>query len=76
MIPYDERKPMDPSGIRIGTPALSTRGMGPDEMRTIAGWILRTLKSPNDEAALAIIRQEVSQLCQQFPVPAAKLVGS
>ena len=76
MIPYDERKPMDPSGIRIGTPALSTRGMGPDEMRTIAGWILRALKSPNDEAALAIIRQEVSQLCQQFPVPAAKLVGS
>ncbi len=76
MIPYDERKPMDPSGIRIGTPALSTRGMGPDEMRTIAGWILRAFKSPNDEAALAIIRQEVSQLCQQFPVPAAKLVGS
>jgi glycine hydroxymethyltransferase len=76
MIPYDERKPMDPSGIRIGTPALSTRGMGPDEMRTIAGWILRALKSSDDEAALASIRHEVSQLCQQFPVPAAKLVGS
>jgi glycine hydroxymethyltransferase len=75
MIPYDERKPMDPSGIRIGTPALSTRGMGPEEMRTIAGWILRALKSPNDEAALAGVRREVSQLCQQFPVPAAQLTA-
>jgi glycine hydroxymethyltransferase len=73
MIPYDERKPMDPSGVRIGTPALTTRGMGPDEMRTIAGWILRALKSAENEAALAEIRDEVSELCQQFPVPAARL---
>jgi glycine hydroxymethyltransferase len=76
MIPYDERKPMDPSGIRIGTPALSTRGMGPAEMRTIASWILRALKSPDDETALSTIRREVSQLCQQFPVPAAQLGNS
>jgi glycine hydroxymethyltransferase len=76
MIPYDERKPMDPSGIRIGTPALSTRGMGPAEMRKIAGWILRTLKSPDDETTLSTIRREVSQLCQQFPVPAAQLRNS
>ncbi|HTQ38550.1 MAG TPA: serine hydroxymethyltransferase [Pirellulales bacterium] len=73
MIPYDERKPMDPSGVRIGTPALTTRGMGPDEMRTIAAWILRALKSAENEAALAEIRGEVSELCQQFPVPAARL---
>ncbi len=75
MIPYDERKPMDPSGIRIGTPALSTRGMGPAEMRTIASWILRALKSPDDETVLSTIRREVSQLCQQFPVPVAAISG-
>ncbi|HZZ30177.1 MAG TPA: serine hydroxymethyltransferase [Pirellulales bacterium] len=73
MIPYDQRKPMDPSGVRIGTPALTTRGMGPDEMRTIAAWILRALRAANDEAKLADIRGEVSELCQQFPVPAARL---
>jgi glycine hydroxymethyltransferase len=75
MIPYDERKPMDPSGVRIGTPALTTRGMGPGEMRTIAVWILRALRSASDETALAKIRREVSELCQQFPVPAARLAN-
>ncbi len=73
MIPYDERKPMDPSGVRIGTPALTTRGMGPGEMRTIAGWILRALRGASDEKVLAEIREEVLQLCKQFPVPAAQL---
>jgi glycine hydroxymethyltransferase len=75
MIPYDERKPMDPSGIRIGTPALSSRGMGPDEMRTIANWILRVLKSPEDERTLTEVRRDVSELCKQFPVPAAQLAA-
>ena len=73
MIPYDERKPVDPSGIRLGTPALTTRGMGPDEMARVAAWILRALKSPDDKAVLTTIRGEVADLAEQFPVPAARL---
>jgi glycine hydroxymethyltransferase len=69
MIPYDGRKPMDPSGIRIGTPALTTRGMGPAEMRRIGEWILTVLKSPDDEVSLSRIRGAVTDLCRQFPVP-------
>ena len=73
MIPYDERKPVDPSGIRLGTPALTTRGMGSDEMKRIAAWILRALKSPADQGVLDTIRAEVADLAEQFPVPAARL---
>ena len=76
MIPFDERKPMDPSGIRLGTPALTTRGMGADEMRRIAGWILRVLKAPDDGAVVATTKREVAELAEQFPVPAARLEGS
>jgi glycine hydroxymethyltransferase len=73
MIPYDERKPMDPSGIRVGTPALTTRGMGVDEMRRIAGWMLQVLRNPADESLATRIRGEVTELCKHFPVPAARL---
>ncbi len=73
MIPYDERKPMDPSGIRLGTPALTTRGMGGDEMKRIAQWILRALKHTGDESVVDSTRREVAELAEQFPVPAARL---
>lgn len=73
MIPFDERKPMDPSGIRLGTPALTTRGMGADEMRQIARWILAVLAAPEDQAVLTATKQEVVELAEQFPVPAARL---
>ena len=72
MIPFDQRKPMDPSGIRIGTPALTSRGMGCQEMRTIGGWILESLRSLDQDAVLQRIRSQVRELCRQFPVPADK----
>jgi glycine hydroxymethyltransferase len=74
MIPFDQRKPMDPSGIRIGTPALTTRGLGTQEMRSIGGWILQVLKAPDDEVVSRRIRGEVLQLCNQFPVPGEKKI--
>ena len=75
MIPFDSRKPMDPSGIRIGTPALTTRGMGTDEMKTIGGWISQALRNPDDHSLHASIRQSVREMCESFPVPAESRVG-
>ncbi|MCA9101970.1 MAG: serine hydroxymethyltransferase [Planctomycetales bacterium] len=73
MIPFDERKPMDPSGIRIGTPALTTRGMGSDEMRVVGDWINEALAAHEDAAVLQRIKGDVAELCAQFPVPAARM---
>ena len=75
MIPFDTRKPMDPSGIRIGTPALTTRGMGADEMKRIGGWIYQALSNADDEAVLENLRREVVQLCEHFPVPAGRVAA-
>ena len=69
MIPFDQRKPVDPSGIRVGTPALTTRGMGTDEMQLIGQWMLEALRRPDDEPAHERIRGYVNELCAQFPVP-------
>jgi len=69
MIPFDQRKPMDPSGIRVGTPALTTRGMGVEQMRDIGRWMLDVLRAPDDQAIAARVRGQVAELCRQFPVP-------
>ena len=67
-IPYDTNPPLKPSGIRVGTPALTTRGMKEQEMRTIGAWIAKTLEVRNDDAALERIRLEVAELANQFPL--------
>ena len=66
MIPFDQRKPLDPSGIRIGTPALTTRGMGTNEMRCIGDWMLQALQTPDDKALHQRIRHEVRDMCSAF----------
>ena len=67
-IPYDTNPPLKPSGIRVGTPALTTRGMKVPEMRLIAAWITRALDQRNDDAALDRIRAEVAELANHFPL--------
>jgi len=67
-IPYDTNPPLKPSGIRIGTPALTTRGMKEPEMGIIAGWIAKALEKRNDDGALERIRIEVAELANRFPL--------
>jgi glycine hydroxymethyltransferase len=67
-IPYDVNPPLKPSGIRVGTPALTTRGMKESEMRTIGAWIAKALEVRNDDAALDRIRLQVAELANQFPL--------
>ncbi len=69
MIPFDPRKPLDPSGIRLGTPALTTRGMKESEMVQVAKWIAEVLANREDAAALSRVRASVLELCQHFPAP-------
>ena len=67
-IPYDTNPPMKPSGIRIGTPALTTRGMKEPQMQQVAGWIAEALEHRNDPARLKQIRGQVAEMAEQFPL--------
>ena len=71
-IPFDTNPPMKPSGIRIGTPALTTRGMKESEMRQVGRWIADALLGRSDSAVLAKIRKEVLDLCEAFPLYAER----
>ena len=67
-IPFDAEKPMITSGIRIGTPALTSRGMKEDQMQLIAGWIAEVLGDPDNETRAADVRKKVERLCRDFPL--------
>jgi glycine hydroxymethyltransferase len=70
-VPFDPRKPFDPSGVRLGTPAVTSRGMGPAEMKLIGGWLDRSVQAAqkDDEPALDKIFAEVREVTGKFPAP-------
>ena len=72
-IPYDPRRPFDPSGVRIGTPAMTSRGMQEAEMQRIAAWLNRVVSDVKNEAEQARIRAEVREFCQSFPCPGIRV---
>src|SRR5687767_15563657 len=71
-IPFDQNPPMVASGVRIGTPAMTTRGMGEREMDLIAEYIARVLAAPDDERTQAAVKSEVERLCRRFPLYAER----
>jgi len=69
MVPFDPRSPFDPSGIRIGTPAITTRGMKEEESRQIARWINELVSDPENVELQERVKSEVKSMCEKFPVP-------
>jgi hypothetical protein len=72
-IPFDPRKPFDPSGLRIGTPSITSRGMKEKDMEPIAAWIDRVLTSADDTNKLHKIRAEIAEFCKAFPAPGIRV---
>jgi glycine hydroxymethyltransferase len=72
-VPFDPRKPFDPSGLRIGTPAVTSRGMGKAEMNKLAEWIDRVVAHATDEVTIAKVAAEVREVCARFPAPGLRL---
>ncbi|WP_435017019.1 serine hydroxymethyltransferase [Tundrisphaera sp. TA3] len=70
LIPFDQRKPLDPSGIRMGTPALTTRGMREDAIRQVAAWIVAVLAAPDDASVASKTHAAIREFARDFPVPA------
>jgi glycine hydroxymethyltransferase len=68
-VPFDPRKPFDPSGLRLGTPAITSRGMREPEMVKTAAWIDEVVKAPEDEKTIARVAGEIRELCKGFPAP-------
>jgi glycine hydroxymethyltransferase len=68
-IPFDPRKPFDPSGLRLGTPALTSRGMGPAEMKRVGDWLADVVEHVEDEKLITRVRADVAELCDHFPAP-------
>jgi glycine hydroxymethyltransferase len=72
-VPFDPRKPFDPSGVRLGTPSVTSRGMGKDVMLRIADWINRVTAKPADDTELARVAAEVKDVCSKYPAPGIRL---
>jgi glycine hydroxymethyltransferase len=72
-IPNDPRKPFDPSGLRMGTPAVTSRGMKAPEMKRLAAWMDQVVAAPGDEALIGRIAAEVKEMCRGFPAPGLRV---
>ena len=68
MVPFDRRSPFVTSGIRVGTPALTTRGMGETEMRQVVQWIDKAIRNSENDECLNRVRSDVEALCLNFPI--------
>ena len=73
-VPFDSRPPLDPSGIRLGTPAITSRGLGLGEMEVVAELLARVLAAPQDEALLQRVAGEVAELVRSFPAPGLAII--